>query len=156
MRTFERRSLLVDWTKQDNVITRRVSMKSTAPTEGESKLASLAKDTVYSVPPQACARIQDSFATLVLTRQQQIITPMLTHRIYSFQTPAARVILFVVTLHHACRTRCAWPAVELELDTRLGRLRCADTGHWPGRSTVGSRGGVVEVLPFRVVGSLFA
>jgi hypothetical protein len=67
-------------------------------------------------------------------------------------------ILFVITLHHARCTlsRSAWPAIQLELDARLGRLRRSDAGHGASGSTVGSRSGVVKVLPFREVGSFLA
>jgi hypothetical protein len=66
--------------------------------------------------------------------------------------------LFVITLHHARGTlsRSALSAVQLQLDTRLGRLRRADAGHGPGGGAVGSRRGVVKVLPFGEVGGLLA
>lgn len=73
-------------------------------------------------------------------------------------TPAARGSLFLIALRRAGRTlaRSTRPAVQLQLDAGLGRLRCADAGHGPGRRAVGVRGCIVEILPRGVVGGLFA
>lgn len=69
-----------------------------------------------------------------------------------------RAVLLLVALRGAVGALSGGtrPAVELKLDARLGRLWCADAGHWSSRSSVGGRRGVVEILPFGVRGRLFA
>lgn len=73
-------------------------------------------------------------------------------------TPASLEILFFVTVRRAgcALPRSARPSIKFELDTRLRRLRCADTRHGPGGSAVSGGGRVVKVLPFGVVGGFFA
>jgi hypothetical protein len=84
-----------------------------------------------------------------------IITPMLNpSNLFLPLTPIRPGTLFLVARRYAVRAlaRGARSAVvQLELDARLGWLRRADAGHGAGRSTVGGRRCIVEVLPFGVI-----